>query len=88
MIAFLGYFISLKWCNLYINPQDPILCLTLPTIMSPKLLNIFKKLNIKPIAVFENLQWDKSRNQAKYCLKDLAGIYLIINLVDGSLLRR
>jgi hypothetical protein len=56
--------------------------------MSPKLLNIFKKLNIKPIAVFENLQWDKSRNQAKYCLKDLAGIYLIINLVDGSLLRR
>jgi len=83
--AFLGYDISLKWCELYILPHDLYVCVSLPTISSPNLANIYlKKFNIKPIAVFENLQLAKSRNQAKDCLKDLAGIYLIVNLVDGS----
>lgn len=83
-IAFLGYLISLKWCELYNHLHVPIHCLTFPTIMSPKLSNLLEKHNIKPIAVFENLHFCKSRNKAKDCLKDLAGIYLIINLIDGS----
>lgn len=83
-IAFLGYLISLKWCELYIYLHEPSYSLTFPTIMSPKLFNIMEKQNIKPIAVFENLQLAISRNKAKDSLKDLAGIYLIINHKDGS----
>nr|QID02851.1 hypothetical protein [Orbilia oligospora] len=51
--------------------------------MSPKLYTILKNNNIKAEAVFENLHLAKSRDRAKNTLRDLAGIYIIINLVDG-----
>jgi group I intron endonuclease len=54
------------------------------SVMSFKLSNILKKHNIRPLAVFENLHLAKSRDQAKDCLKDLAGIYMVVNIVDGS----
>ncbi|KAG0632593.1 hypothetical protein HOY80DRAFT_1013380 [Tuber brumale] len=38
----------------------------------------------RPLAVFENLHLAKSRDQAKDCLKDLAAIYMVVNLVDDS----
>lgn len=81
MTAFLGYEISLKWCENYTHLHEPILCLSFPTIMSPELSSILEKHNIKPKAVFENLHWAKMRNQAKDCLKDLAGVYIIVNLI-------
>jgi len=55
---------------------------TLPTVMSNRLSDIMNKQKIRPVAVFENLHFSKNRDQAKDNLKDLAGIYMIINLVD------
>nr|YP_009568430.1 hypothetical protein [Drechslerella brochopaga]QBL02512.1 hypothetical protein [Drechslerella brochopaga] len=51
--------------------------------MSPKLYTILKNNNIKAEFVFENLHLAKSRDRAKNVLRGLAGIYIIINLVDG-----
>jgi len=51
--------------------------------MSPKLYTIIKNNNIKAEAVFENLHLAKSRDTAKNYLRGLAGIYVVINLVDG-----
>jgi group I intron endonuclease len=42
-----------------------------------------EKHNIEPYAVFEDLHLSKSRDQARIHLKNLAGIYLIVNLIDG-----
>jgi group I intron endonuclease len=84
MTAFLGYSISLKRCDFIIHTHDFIACSSLPIIMSPRLSDIMEKHNIEPYAVFENLHLSESRDQAKYHLNDLAGIYLIINLIDGS----
>jgi group I intron endonuclease len=82
--GFLGYFISLKRCEFIIHPHDFIVYSTLPIIMSPRLADIMEKHNIEPFAVFEDLHLSKSRDQAKDHLKYLAGIYLVVNLVDGS----
>jgi len=49
--------------------------------MSNRLSDIMNKQKIRPVAVFENLHFSKKRDQAKDYLKDLAGIYMIINLV-------
>lgn len=51
--------------------------------MSPRLYTILKNNNIKAAAVFENLHLAKSRNTARDYLKNLAGIYVVVNLVDG-----
>lgn len=52
--------------------------------MSNRLSDVINKQELKPVAVFENLHFSKTRDQAKNSLKDLAGIYMIINLVDCS----
>jgi group I intron endonuclease len=82
--GFLGYFLSLKRCEIIIHPDDLMVYSSLPIIMSPRLSNIMKKHNIEPYAVFEDLHLSKSRDLAKDHLKDFAGIYLIVNLIDGS----
>jgi group I intron endonuclease len=83
MTAFLGYPISLKRCEFIIHPHDFFVYSSLPIIMSPRLSDIMEKHNIEPYAVFEDLHLSKSRDQARIHLKNLAGIYLIVNLIDG-----
>jgi group I intron endonuclease len=85
--AFLGYLISLKWCEISLHTHENLTYLnylSLPTAMSVRLSDILKKQNIKPVAVFEKLHTTKTRNKAKESLQDLAGIYMILNLVDGN----
>jgi group I intron endonuclease len=92
--AFLGFFFGLKRCGIIIHPDNLLLpglegsgkevYSSLPIIMSPRLSIIMKKLNIEPYAVFEDLHLSKSRELAKDHLRDFAGIYLIVNLIDGS----
>lgn len=82
--AFLGSFFSLKRCGIIIHLDDLLVYSSLPIIMSPRLSIIMEKHNIEPYAVFEDLHLSKSRELAKDHLRDFAGIYLIVNLIDGS----
>lgn len=66
----------------YLDLPD-LSCFSLYINMSPKLYTILKNHKIKAKAVFENLHLAKTRNTARDYLKGLAGIYIVINLVDG-----
>src|ERR1700733_6699823 len=84
-IGFLGYSSSLTQFNNY-NLYEFLLQfsqLSLPFAVSPRCLNILKTHNIKPKAVYENLDNPDMKKALKE-LKNLSGIYLIINLINGK----
>jgi len=83
--AFLGYLHSQKYfLNLIFFDDNYLITASIPIICSSRLKDILFKHNIKPVAVWEDLQ--KANKKMVYSeLKSFAGIYLIINLVNGKM---
>jgi group I intron endonuclease len=56
-----------------------------PLAVSPRLQNILRQHNLSPIAVWENLDQPGVKGIVKQAIRSLAGIYVIINLVNGDM---
>jgi len=82
-IAFLGYIVSLK-CSEILEPSYILKFKESSIICSIRLQNILEKYNIKPIAIFENLQKIGAKSLAYNYLKPLSGVYLIVNLINEN----
>jgi group I intron endonuclease len=65
--------------------QEFYLSASLPLISSPRLSTILFKWNITPLAVWENLHLPSLRQEITSTIKPLAGIYLVVNLVNGKM---
>jgi group I intron endonuclease len=90
--GFLGYNLSPKLINntLFIctefSDNLTLHSLTiLPTICSPRLQAILTQYNLTPKAIWENLHLPGVKLQASQTIKSLAGVYIIINLINGDM---
>lgn len=54
------------------------------TLCSPRLLTILSKYDLKPIFIWENFDNLKVKKEMIQKLEPIAGIYLIINLINGE----
>lgn len=85
--AFLGYSYSLTWLDIDIIEYQPhtltlsILSLTAST----QLQTILTKNNIRPVAVWENLDKPGIKTEIQKSIKLIGGIYIIVNLVTGKI---
>lgn len=77
--AFLGYDNSPKWFNIDLNTLN-ILPLTASSICTKHLV----ALQLSPKAVFENLNEDKVKQTVMSLIKEIAGVYVILNLRNGK----
>jgi group I intron endonuclease len=89
-IAFLGLYSSPKWINIITlfneSINDGFFKLTiLPSVYSPRLQTILFKHNLTTQAAWENLQLPKIKKAVYQEIKTIAGIYVIINLINGKL---
>lgn len=73
---------SLSFFNLSYNNCDIAI---FPTMGSPRLQAILSKHNLKPKAVWENLDRPDIKAEVYAVLKLLAGVYLIVNLNNGKM---
>lgn len=64
--------------------NDTLMTTILPLIMSNKLNSILSKKSITPVNVFENLDSPEIQKNLKRVNKNKAGVYMIINLVNGK----
>jgi group I intron endonuclease len=84
--AFLGYIIiSPKWLEIYNNEYLIVTSALLPLTPSLKLQEILSKNNLKPLRTWENLHQDGVKKAVQTRVKDIMGIYAIVNLVTGDL---
>lgn len=83
--AFLGYVISPKWLEIYNSEYLIMTSRLLPLIPSKNLQEILSKNNIKPIRTWENLHQDGVKKAIQNSVKDIMGVYAIINLVTGDM---
>ena len=83
-IAFLGYRLSLT-LDPFTTSVDMIAALA-PLVISDKLKQVLKSRNINnPEAAYENLHQTEDYIRAVTGLRTLKGIYVVINLVTGSI---
>lgn len=86
MIAFLGYYTSLTWCDIIsLFPSGYWLSTFSGLTRSQRCNKHLNNLKIQPKAVFENLDAQDAKTTISGYLKPLAGVYLIINLVNGNI---
>jgi hypothetical protein len=83
--AFLGYIIiSPKWLEIY-NTENLILTASLlPLTPSAKLQEILSNNNLKPVRTWENLHLDGVKKAVQTRVKDIMGVYTIVNLATGD----
>lgn len=87
-IAFLGYYISQTWWDTTSLFQEGFYLYSLsilPLTRSERCDKYLNNLNVQPKAVFENLDTEGVKATVSAFLKPLAGVYLIINLVNGNM---
>ena len=85
---FLGYYISQTWCDttsLFPSEYGLSNLSVLPLTRSHRCDKYLKELKVQPKAVFEDLDAEGAKTTVSAYLKPLAGIYLIINLVNGKM---
>lgn len=80
--AFLGI-ISPKWFNNYLN-NDTLILTILPCILSDRLETILIEKSLTPANAFEKLDLPNTHSNIKKLTKNKAGVYMIINLVNGK----
>jgi len=83
--AFLGYIIiSPIWLDIF-NSENLILTASvLPLTPSAKLQEILSKNNLKPVRTWENLHLDGVKKAVQTRVKDIMGVYAIVNLATGD----
>lgn len=82
--AFLGYFISLKWLDINNYDTFTMSLNVLPFTPSLKLRNILSKNNMKPLRRWENLNQPEAKQEVQKNLKNIGGIYAVVNLITGD----
>jgi len=84
--AFLGYFYySLKWLEISNNTSLIMSSILLPYTPSLKLQDILAKNKMSPVGRWENLHLLGAKKRVQTAVKDIGGIYAIINLVTGDM---
>jgi group I intron endonuclease len=89
-IAFLGSYMSLKWCYTIfpISHEWPTPYLStfsiLPFTRSPRCDKYLNVLKLQPKAVFEDLHIEGAKASICRLIKPLGGVYLILNLINGK----
>lgn len=84
--AFLGYlYYSLKWLEITNNTSLIMSSIFLPFTPSLKLQIILAKNKMSPVGRWENLDLPGSKKRVQTAVKDIGGIYAIINLVTGDM---
>lgn len=85
--AFLGYFkYSLKWLEFTNYESFTFMSSVLLSLgPSPKLQDILSKNKISPVRTWENLHLPETKQMVQRRVKNIGGIYAIINLVTGDM---
>lgn len=86
--AFLGYYHSQTWFNIIDSTTHEYNLSTLsvlPLVASGRCQEHLKILKVLPKAVFENLHIEGVKTTVSQFVKPLAGVYLIINLINGNI---
>lgn len=81
--AFLGYILAQN--SYIIEESSSLMSSVLPTAASPRLKTILEKHKLSPYGVWENLHLDGLKTKIPSAIKSIAGIYVIINLVNGKM---
>jgi group I intron endonuclease len=84
-IAFLGYLHSQTWLNLSDCELATMSLNAAPLAVSSRLQNILRLHNLSPVKAWENLDQTGVKEVVKKAIRSLAGIYVIINLVNGDM---
>lgn len=85
-IAFLGFFYGQTWFTISNFDFDfDYMTLTPYSIASSRLKAILDKHNLKPVFIWEDLSISGIKEIISQALKNVCGIYAIINLVNGEM---
>jgi group I intron endonuclease len=83
-IAFLGFSNSQTWL-ISVNYDYDLMTLIPSRAVSPRLKAILEKHNLSPVISWENLHLPGIKAEVSKALKNIGGIYVIINLVTGDM---
>jgi hypothetical protein len=83
----MGFLQSPTWTviSIDINTLFIYQCASLPIFCSPRLQAILTKHNLIPIAIWENLHLPTVKLALYSRIKPIAGVYIIINLINGKM---
>ena len=83
--AFLGLLNSPKWLEILNSESFIMTSRLLPLTPSAKLQAILSKNKMSPVRTWENLHLPETKKQVQNRVKNIGGIYAIVNLVTGDM---
>lgn len=83
--AFLGLLNSPKWLTIENHESIALAINALPFTPSPKLCEILSKNKMSPVRAWENLDKPETKKEVQKRVKNVGGIYAVVNLLTGDL---